>query len=522
MLQQIFDGFDLLFRMEPIFFLFLGLIAGFIVGALPGFDSANGCAILLPFSIGLNMECALILMAMVFVGANVAGAIPAVLLNIPGTAGAAATALDAYPMARKGQGNLAIGIVRSASAFGGVFGGCIVLFLIGPFSSFALTFQSPETFLVAFFGLTVIGSVSGDDWVKGICAGLMGVLISMMSASVETAVPRMTFGFPDLYGSVPFVPAVVGLFGVAQMLEFLSEPQQDIVISEHATKRQHWISLIPTCWNALIRDTKEAIAGVRVTLASPYNLIRSSAIGLVIGFIPGVGTSVGNFVSYGQAKRASKHPDTFGQGDPDGIIAAEACDNAGIAGVLVPTFTLGIPGSSTAAIMLAALYLHGVQPGPQVMVSNHAEVYAILLSIIISGFLILPMGILLSVPLTWLVRSPRRFLIPCVLVVCVIGAYALRNTFFDVGLMLIFGVIGITMRKSGYPVIPMVIGLILGPIVEENFMRSMTLSHNSPLIFFESWTSCVLVGLIIMAFIWNIRSSIQSSRKKQATTISTD
>lgn len=500
-----------LFHVEPFFFMIFGLVLGFVIGALPGFDSANGCAILLPFSIGLSMESALILMATVFVGTQVAGAIPGILLNIPGTAGAAATALDGYPMAQQGKANLAIGIVRAASAIGGLIGGVIVIFLIGPFSKFALTFQSPETFLMALFGLLIIGSIGGD-WLKGFLSGFMGVLIAMMSASVETAVPRMTFGFPELYGNVPFVPAVVGLFGIAQMLDFLSNPYQDLsgLTPKDDTKRHRWTDHIRNFYKILAQDTKEAIDGVKIALGSPFNILRSSFIGLTVGIVPGVGTSVANFVSYAEARRSSKDPESFGKGNPDGIIACEACDNASVAGTLVPTFTLGIPGSSTAAILLAALYLHGVQPGPQVMVYNSAEVYSVLWAIIISGVLIMPIGIILAVPLVWMVRAPQRYLIPGVFLICAIGAYALRNTYFDVALMIIFGVIGIMMRLGGYPIVPLVIGLILGPIAEENFMRSLALSQNNPLIFTQSMTSCVLLALIGLIMFWNIRNMIKS------------
>lgn len=514
-MDGIIQGFELLLHTEPLIFLFVGLVIGFIVGALPGFDSANAAALLLPFSIALNTESALILMATVFIGSQVAGAIPAILLNVPGTAGAAATALDGYPMKMQGKGTLAIGIGRAASTMGGLFGGLVVLGLVGPFSAIALTFQSPETFLVALFGLLVIGSVSGADPLKGVLVGFVGVLISVMAASVETAVPRMTFGFPELYGEVPFVPAVVGLFGVAQMLIFVSEGRTMLKKDKTSEGERGKRNLLQAAIATLRRDVREAIEGMKIALASPFNMLRSAMIGVGIGFIPGVGTSVANFVSYGEARRSAKDPDSFGKGNPDGVIAAESCDNAAACGTLVPTLTLGIPGSSTAAIMLAALYLHGVQPGPRVMVTHEAEAYSVLIAVVIAGLLLLPMSIILSAPLIWISRVPDRYLVPGVLMICMVGSFALRNSVFDMGIMVIFGFVGFVMRMNHYPVIPMVLGLILGPIAEANFMRSLQLSHNSPVIFVESWTSRFLVFLVLLLIFWNIRNAYRARKAKQ-------
>lgn len=514
-MEGMIGGLELLMHWEPILFLFVGLVIGFFVGALPGFDSANAVALLLPFSIALSTESALILMATVFVGSQVAGAIPAILLNVPGTAGAAATALDGYPLNQQGKGTLAIGIGRAASTAGALVGGLIVLALVGPFSTMALTFQSPETFLVALFGLLVIGSVSGADWLKGLLAGFAGVLIALMSASVETAVPRMTFGYPELYGDVPFVPAVVGLFGVAQMLVFLAERRTDMIADTSPVVPRGASALVSRAGQTVRRDIREAIEGVRIAAGRPFNILRSALIGVFIGCVPGVGTSVANFVSYGEARRASKHPESFGQGNPDGVIAAEACDNAACCGTMVPTLTLGIPGSSTAAIMLAALYLHGIQPGPRVMVTHQAEAYAVLIAIVVAGVFLLPIGIVLSAPLIWISRVPDRYLVPGVLMICLVGSFALRNSVFDMGLMIIFGGLGFAMRMGGVPVIPMVLGLILGPIAESNFMRSLRLSRNDPMIFAESWTSRVLLLMIVLLVTWNLYASLRGRTERR-------
>lgn len=504
-MEVIVEGARLLLQPEPMLYMVVGLIIGFLVGVLPGFDAANGAALLLAFSIALSTESALILMATIYVGAQVAGAIPAILMNVPGTGGAAATALDGYPMARQGKGTLAIAVGRAASSMGGVLAAVVVIFLIAPISSVALKFQSPETFLVAVVGIMVIGTVSDGAPIKGLLSGFMGLLISSMSASVESGSPRFNFGFLELYSEVPFVPVTIGVFGISQMLVFAAESRHGSTIVPFRPDGDTALARFRNGFRREVLDTRE---GIRITVRRPLNVLRSSSIGLLIGSIPGLGPAVGNFVSYGEAKRASKEPERFGKGHPDGIIASEACDNAVAAGTLIPTLTLGIPGSATAAIMLAALYLHGVQPGPRVMETHGPEVFAVLIAVALASVLLLPLGFILAAPLVYVTRMPSQYLIPGVLVISMVGAFALRSSVFDMGLMLIFGLLGFVMRLTGYPVVPLVLGVILGPIMEANLMRALQLSRNSPLIFLESWPSRVLVVMIASLFLWTIYTAI--------------
>jgi putative tricarboxylic transport membrane protein len=503
--QNVGAGLELLLTPQAMMYLTLGVIGGFVMGVLPGFGGANAAALVLPFSIGLPTEVALILMAGIYAGASFAGAVPAILMNVPGTAGAAATAIDGYPLAEQGKAELAIGIARMASVAGGVISMLVILAIIGPLSDLALTFGAREMFVVALFGLTVIASVVGDSVRKGLLSALLGLLIAAMSASPLTAQPRFTLGFVQLYEDVPFIPAVIGLFAFTQMLilinrDWLVEGDIHERLADKAT----------TLGGRLRQSAADVWDGIRTTLSHPVAIVRASLLGTVIGVIPGTGTTVANFISYGEAKRRSKRPECFGKGAPEGIIASEACDNAVTGATLVPTLTLGVPGSATAAVMLAALYLHGVQPGPRVMLTHGAEAYAVLLALLVASVLILPIGILLATPLTYITRLRPRVLVPAVLLLCVVGAFAVRNSMFDVGLALAFGLLGLVLRLNGYPVVPLVLGLILGPLAERNFMRALQLGNNDPLYFFQSRTAVALWLLLLVT----IGLAIRKARRK--------
>ena len=502
-MTDILGGAAVIFQAGPLMWLVIGVVLGFVVGAIPGLGSANAAALILPFAIGLSPESSLILIGGLYAGCLFAGAIPAILVNVPGEAGSAATALDGHPMALAGQGERAIGIARMASAVGGVLSGVVVLLIIGPLGAVALMFGAREIFIVAIFGLAIIAIVIGDSVRKGLIAAILGLLIASMAANPYTGQPRFTMGFIELYSEIPFVPAVIGIFGIAEML---------IIARNGSTRNEDYEAAVDTdvqpeaaSTSGLRHAMREAVGGVVDTLRYPMTIIRSSAIGLLIGIVPGIGTSAANFVSYGVAKRLSKHPERFGKGEPDGVVASEACDNAVASGTLIPTLTLGIPGSATAAIVLAALYLHGIQPGPQLLATNSDLVYALVWAAILSSVLILPLGIVLAAPLALVARVRPAYLVPSILLFCLVGTYSVRNSMFDVWLMLIFAVLGYLMRRLDYPLIPLVLGLVLGPIAEENFLRAMQLGGNDVGYFFGSpiaialWTG--LLALIAFSII---------------------
>jgi putative tricarboxylic transport membrane protein len=497
MLNNITGGLHLLMQPAPLLWLLAGVIVGFLVGVLPGLSTSNTAALLLPFAITLPLENSLVLIVSIYAGAAFGGAVPAILFNVPGETGSAVTALDGYPMAKKGQAGLAIGIARMASVLGGVISGLVVLVLLQPLGALSLKFGAREMFVIILLGLVVASTLMGGSARKGLMVGIFGLLLAVVGVSPGTAETRFTFGNLALYDGIPFLAALIGTFAISEMLM--------LVGSEMAQKHQRDKAAEA---GGLSKETRDAIAGVKATLAEPAAVARSSGIGILLGIIPGIGTSVANFISYAAEKKRSKNPQEFGKGSHKGIIASEACDNAVASASLIPTFTLGIPGSATMAVVLAAFYLQGIQPGPRVLQSNNAEVYAVVLALIIASILILPLGVLLAGPLASVTRLPMSFLVPTVLFLSMVGVFAIRNSVFDVGLALLFGVIGLILRLNGYPVIPLVLGLILGPLAEEYLLRSFELA-DGPGYFFGSvvvnilWAmlAAVLIGMAVMRFV---------------------
>ncbi|OGP65739.1 MAG: hypothetical protein A2170_17365 [Deltaproteobacteria bacterium RBG_13_53_10] len=491
MVENILAALPILFSVKAILFVGLGLIIGFIFGALPGLSSSNAAALVLPMTIGMDLDVALIFFAGIYCGAQYGGSVPAILVNTPGTPGAAATSLDGYQMTLRGEAARAIGISRMASMLGGVVSGVIVLLIVGPISTIALKFGPAELFLVAFLGLTLISTTVSDDTRKSMLSAALGFLIAAMSGDPYYGAPRLTFGFMALYEGLPFVPVLVGLFAVTEMF-FLC--RKESLVSDTGSRVS--ATLIE------ILGIKGAFDGIVDTVKRPFLILSATVVGLVLGITPGIGTAVANFVSYGLAKGFSKKPEQFGKGIPEGIIASEACDNAVCGGAMVPSFTLGLPGSTMTAIMLSAFYLHGVLPGPQVMVKQAPMVYSVLLSIILSSILILPLGIVLSAPLLYIVYIKPKYLVPIILFLCTAGVYSISNSMFNVFVMFIFGFVGLLMRINHIPAPPLVIALILGPIAEQNFVRAYLLADGDLTYFFSSFISIILWVIIIAAVLF--------------------
>lgn len=476
---------------EGLLLVTVGLLAGFFVGVLPGFASSNAAAILLPFSIYLAPESALILMATIYAGAAFAGAVPAILINVPGTAGAAATALEGYPMTRKGKAEFAIAIARMASAVGGCVATLAVIGFIQPMSQVALSFGSVEMFIVAVIGLLLIGSLVGEQPLKALIAGFLGMLIASMSADPQYAQPRLTFGFIELYDRIPFIPAIIGLFGMTEMLALASRRR---TLSEQVIER------VAPRGGLLRRSLREVGASFTYLLRRPVLTLKSTVIGFSLGILPGVGVTLANFLSYAEAKRSSPNSANFGHGEPDGIVATEASDNAVTAGTMVPTLTLGVPGSPTAAVMLAALYMHGISVGPQLMTNYTLEAYTVLWALFLANLLIIPVGLLLVGPMALVTRLNPLYLPPVVIPLCLIGAFSVRYSLFDVWLTLVFAALGLLFRRFGFPVVPLILGLVLGPLAEANFVRAMLLGRGDLAYFFRTDTALMLWAVAAVLF----------------------
>lgn len=480
MIENIIQGLGILLSIENILLITVAVSLGVIAGAIPGFTGTNTVAIALPFTLAMLPETAIVFLAAIYVGANYGGAIPAVLINTPGTAGATATVLDAYPMSQQGKAGQAIGISISASVFGGLVSSVVLVLLINPVAEIAFLFGQPEFFALSIFGIVALASVLGDNVVKGLVSGLFGLLIAAITLDPVTGQRRLDFGFPELYSDLPFIPIIVGLFAISELLYLIKREK----ISDEEID---------------VTSYDNIIEGIQFSIEHPFQLIRATGIGTVIGAIPGAGTSVANFISWGEAKRASDNPDQFGNGNPEGVIASEASNNAVTSSSLIPTLVLGIPGSGTTAVMLAALLLHGLQPGPQLMETFGAEATAIMLSLIVANIILLFFAFTISRYIVRVVTLPTQWLVPIILVLTVIGVYALNSSIFDAWFMLLFGIIGFVMREHDYSLIPLVLGVILGPLAEGAFRRSIELSQGDPTILFIS--SPITIGLWILVLL---------------------
>lgn len=502
---DIAGGLGLLFAPGALLWLVAGLCVGFVVGILPGLSSSNTAALLLPLAITLPTESTLILIVSIYAGAQFGGAVPAILLNIPGEAGSAVTALDGYPMTQQGRAGEAIGIARMASTFGGVVSGIVILFLLAPIGALALKFGAREMFVIILIGLVVASALMGDSVRKGLLAGLLGLVLATVGASPLTGQARFTFGSLELFDGVSFIAALIGLFAISELLLTVRDRYNP--------------TLPPMSRTAGIRsELADAMKGVRQTFRHWQTALHATAVGLVLGILPGGGTAVSNFLSYSLAKRRSKTPELFGKGHPAGVVASEASDNAVTSAAMAPTLTLGIPGSATAAIILAALYIQGIQPGPQIMQTHAAEAYAAVLALILASLLIMPLGILLATPLTWVIRVPAAYLAPVILLICLAGTYAERGAVFDIGVALVFGALGYLLRAHGYPIIPVVLGLVLGPLAERHLLRGLALGNDDFGYFFSSPTVIVLWCLLGAVAIYLFRTPLRAKRAKTEST----
>lgn len=521
-MSELFDGlaagWGIIDSPTALLLIVVGLVVGFIVGVVPGFGGASAVAILLPFAILLGPGNAVILMLAIYCGTAFGGSIPAILLNIPGEAGSAVVAIDGYPLAHSGRPHLAVGISRMASMVGGVIGLVVTILLIQPLSEIALQIGPAEMFVVALIAIVTCSSLVGDSVVKGLIAGLLGMLIAMTGVGPVSASPRLDFDILELYSGISLIPVVLGLFAFGELIIVSKE------LVGHATPGVPSVprSGAPPHGGAGrvrrllgLEDLGELAEGMKITLRHKVTLVQSSLLGVLVGAIPGMGSSVAGFLAYGRAKDRSKDPESFGKGNPDGIIAPEACDNAVSGGLLVPVLTLGVPGNGTSAVLLAALYLNGVEVGPRLLGDHPELAYGALLAALVASVLILPLGIMLAGPLIQFTKVRLEVIIPIVLVLSVLGAYSANNSMVEVVVALAFGLIAVVLRLFGYPIIPLFLGFILGPLTESSFVRALALSQNDVSIFWDSVPSKVLLAALALVIVSSNRRLRRQKRRRR-------
>ncbi len=477
-LQTVFEPLTLLY-------IIIGVAAGMAIGCLPGLTATMGVALVLPLTFGMEAAPGILMLLGVYVGAIYGGSVAAILIRTPGTPAAAATVLDGYEFAKRGEAGRALGISTVSSFVGGIVS-CIVLTLLSPqLAKIALKFSSPEFFMLAVFGLCVIASISGNSLAKGVLCGALGILLATVGIDGITSYKRFTYDNINLLSGINYIPVMIGLFAMSQAFESI----ETIYVKGMVSKKIN--SVLPTK-----SDMKLILKN-----GPFYGLI-----GTLIGIIPGAGADIGAFVAYGQARNLSKHPEKFGTGIPEGIMAPESSNNGVTGGAMIPMLTLGVPGDAVAAIMIGALTIQGLQPGP-LLFRNHATlVNSVFLGLFVANIVMCVMGLSCIRIFTKVLSIPKSVLIPAIFLFCVIGSYAMANNFFDVWTMLIFGIIGYFLNKVEISSSPAVLGLILGPMAESHFRRALLMSRGSYSTFLATPITWLFAALIVVSIglpLWN-------------------
>lgn len=461
-----------------------GVVAGTIVGSLPGLTATMAVAVLVPLTFSMEPASALILMGAIYTGAIYGGAYAAILLNTPGTPSAIATTFDGYPMAKRGDGDLAVTLACLASVFGGLVGAAFLLLLAPPLAEVALAFGPAEYFWLAILGLTLIAALSEGNLIKGLIGGCLGLLLSTVGVAEVSADIRLTFGSQVLLGGIEVVSALIGLYCIPVLIDLVATPDRHLKVAEESKG---------------IR----LLEALRISWAGKFNLLRSSIIGTLVGILPGAGGSIAGLVAYSEARRASGEPGRFGKGAPEGVQATESANNATVGGGFIPTLVLGIPGTPPDAVILGALLVQGVRVGPNLFTSEGAIVYTFIWGLFLATILMLPAGLLIGrYAYSTIVTIPKALLVPSVAFMTLIGSYSIRNSVSDVVIMVILGTVGWVLGRFGFAASPIVLGLILGSIAEQGFVQNWTIgaaTDNLWGMFFGRPISLAIVFFIIFS-----------------------
>ncbi len=469
-------GLENALNLYNLVFLVLGTFIGIIVGALPGLSATMALALLLPMTFTLPPETGLVMLASLYLAAMYGGSIAAIILRTPGTPAAAATALDGFPMGERGEAGRALGISLSASLVGGLMSG-IALLTIAPFlGRLVLMFGPVELFAIAVLGVTMIGTLSGGSPIKGLFSGCTGLLLAMVGMDGTTGSARFTFDNINLYSGISYTVALIGMFSLPQAISLAEQAH---------------LPLPPT--NPLGARVLPRWKEFRRLLP---NIFRSGSIGVVVGIIPGSGGETASWFAYNEAKRWAKDKSGFGKGEPAGIAAPEAANNAVVGGALVPTIALGIPGSSTTAVLLGGLMVHGILPGPTLLTEHGDITYTLIWAVVLANIPLFLIGLGITRLCVLVTRIPKIIIAVSIAVLGIVGSLAINNNLFDVWLMLGFGLIGYIFERGGIPIAPMVIGLVLGMLLDSSLAQSLLIGYGEWSVFLKS---PIALGLLILA-----------------------
>ncbi len=497
--QLLQDGFSIALQPNNLLLAFIGVLLGTIIGMLPGVGPINTIAILIPitFALELNPASAIIMFAGIYYGSMYGNSISSILLNVPGTAASVVTALDGYPMAQSGRAGPALAMSAIASFIGGTLSIFALIFFAPILSQWAIDFGPAEYFVLMVFAFSTLSSLTGDNVFKGLIAAMLGLVMATVGLDPQGTALRFTFNNMNLFDGLDFVVVVIGFFAISEVFQMLSETDSGQTVQYKV--KQVWISG---------RDFMRSLA----------TMIGSSISGFIIGVLPGAGATMASFVAYTTTKQIVDSEDEFGKGDIRGVAAPEAANNAASVGAFIPMLTLGVPGSGTTAVMLAALLSYGVTPGPLLIENNPEVFWGLAASMYIGNLMLLVLNLPLVGLFARILLVPRWVLMPLVTILSFVGVYAVNNNPFDLLLMTGFGVLGYLMRKTGFPLAPVILGLVLGELMETNLRRAMTYSRGDWQILFES-NICIALWIltVISLFVPPLIKRVMKARAKRST-----
>ncbi len=506
MLDNIMLGLSGLFTPVNIIAMLLSVPLGIIIGALPGFGAATGLIIVLPMTYTLGPAVALVSMAGVYVGAEYGGSISSILINTPGTGGAVVTCFDGFPMAKKGKARDALLISNISSFTGGIIGGLIMLFFLPILGNVALQIGAGEIFMLAVIGLLLVGSISQGEAVKGVASAAFGVLLTTVGADITTGHPRFDFGNQLLFGGLPFIPVMLGIFSIPYILNLVLAPKRsdEVIQFEKLTFGENLKTFFYYFKFLHLRYL--------------WLIVYTAIIGVIIGIIPGVGGSTATIVAYTTAKKVSKHPEEYGTGCVEGIVAPESCNNGLVGGALIPLLSLGIPGSPAAAVFMGAIFMHGLAPGPNFMLKQAPLVYTLTMAVLITPFIQILLGAFTIGSLAKVLRISMFKLVPALIAICCIGAYVVRGLDFDVLLFCFLGLTAFLLMRLGFNLAAIVLGMVLGGITEVSLMEAMTIASAKDglvLFFWRRPIAMVLFAVLVLYVGYSVTSSFIGRKQRE-------
>ncbi len=491
--SHLMHGFVSVFTPYNLWMALVGCFFGTLVGILPGLGPSATIAMLIPFTFGMNATPAMIMLCSLYYGAKYGGSTTSILINVPGENASVVTTFDGYQMALKGRAGAALGISAIGSFIGGILGTFGLIFIAVPLAEFSLQFGPAEYFSLIIMGMLTIVFVGGKSITKSLMSGVIGLAIGTVGSDVVQGAPRFVYGIPELMDGIPFVVVVMGLFGLGEVL----------VSAEERLKMDSLRVPLSRLW-----PSRSDL------LQSKWAILRGTIIGFIIGVLPGAGSTIASFISYGVEKSASKHPELFGKGAIEGVAGPETANNAACSGEMVPLLGLGIPGSGSTAVMLGALMLYGLKPGPMLFHTNPDFVWTLIASLFVGNVILLIMNLPMVPLFAYTLRLSYSLLYPAIILVCMVGVYSLNSDVFDVWTMWIFGIIGYLMKKYDIPGAPMVIGLVLGPILEQSLYRALSLAHGDITVFVTRPISAVLLGMTVVMTVAVLFKTVKMMRRQ--------